>query len=99
VAAGLDREIEAEETRSGNSDPTQFAYSTYAKAARQRRDNLKHSIAGLKQQLDAARKTLADAVEEFELAVPADRRTPRPGASGGIDRAREAAGLILNRAS
>ncbi len=39
MAADLDREIAGEETRSGISDPSHFAYPTYARAAGVRRDN------------------------------------------------------------
>ena len=37
----LDREIANEEKRAGISDPSHFAYPTYARAAMARRDNLK----------------------------------------------------------
>ena len=37
----LDREIGTEERRANNTDPSHFAYPTYARAARARRDNLK----------------------------------------------------------
>ena len=43
MAGDLDREISLEEQRSNNADPAHFAYSTYARAARARRDNLKQS--------------------------------------------------------
>ena len=47
MAADLDREIAAEEHRAGISDPAHFAYPTYAKAAMQRRDNLRRCMAAL----------------------------------------------------
>ena len=68
MATELDREIGAEEQRSGNSDPTHFAYSTYARAARTRRDNLKNSTGELREQLDEAKAQHAEAVEEFNKA-------------------------------
>ena len=40
MAAELDREIAVEEQRAGITDVTHFAYPTYARAARARRDNL-----------------------------------------------------------
>ncbi len=43
MAAELDREIALEEQRAGISDTTHFAYPTYARAARARRDNLLRS--------------------------------------------------------
>jgi flagellar export protein FliJ len=69
----LDREIHAEEVRSGNADPTHFAYSTFAKATRLRRENLKRSAAELTQQLEAVRKQLAEAMEELK-ALPVMER-------------------------
>ena len=47
----LDREIAVEEKRSGISDPSHFAYPTYARAAMTRRENLKSSIAELAGQI------------------------------------------------
>ena len=43
MASDLDREIAAEEQKANISDPAHFAYPTYAKAAAQRRDNLRRS--------------------------------------------------------
>ena len=96
LAAELGREIHAEEVRSGISDPAHFAYPTYAKAALQRRDNLKRSAAELKHQLDAAKKALAETVEEFEAMMPAAAPAQVPAAFPG---AGEPAGRDLNRAS
>jgi flagellar FliJ protein len=45
----LDREIGIEEQRAGISDPSHFAYPTYARAARSRRDNLARSTEELAQ--------------------------------------------------
>ena len=47
MAADLDRQIQAEEDRTGVKDPAHFAYSTFAKSASQRRDNLRASVGGL----------------------------------------------------
>ena len=55
MAGELDREIATEEQRSGVADPTHFAYSTYARAARTRRDNLQQSAEDLRAQLDEAK--------------------------------------------
>jgi hypothetical protein len=84
LAAELDREIAAEEGRTGNHDPSHFAYSTYAKAAMQRRDNLLRSIAELRAQLDAERAALNEALATAAAAPaehPLRRRTDavRPG--------------------
>ena len=63
MAADLEREVAAEEQRSGISDIAHFAYSTYAKAARTRRDNLKRSADELKTQLEDAQAELGEAFE------------------------------------
>jgi flagellar protein FliJ len=76
LVAELDREIAAEETRSGNNNPAHFAYPTYAKAARQRRDNLKRSTAELSLQLETAQKALAEASEELDAMTPAAPHAP-----------------------
>src|SRR5206468_9535199 len=64
MAADLDREILAEEQRAGISDPSHFAYPTYARAARTRRDNLKNSTAELRGQLEDAKLHLEEAIAE-----------------------------------
>ena len=43
-----------------------YAYPTYAKAAAQRRDNLRESADNLRGQLEAAQDELAEAVEELK---------------------------------
>jgi hypothetical protein len=68
LAAELDREVLAEEDRTGIRDPRHFAYSTVAKAAGLRRGNLLHSIAPLRLQLDSANATLQAALEQSRLA-------------------------------
>ena len=62
----LDREIKAEEARSGISDVGHFAYPTYARAAKTRRDNLVQSADNLRIQLDEAKGHLAEAFEEMK---------------------------------
>jgi flagellar export protein FliJ len=62
----LDREIVNEEKRAGISDPHHFAYPTYARAAGQRRDNLKRSIAELMAQHTDAKNALDDALAELQ---------------------------------
>ncbi len=74
MSADLDREIAAEEARSGINDPSHFAYPTYARAAMQRRDNLKRSADDLKIQLDEARNELAEALEELKKVEILDDR-------------------------
>lgn len=66
MAADLDREIAGEEQKAGISDPAHFAYPTYARAAAQRRDNLRRSAGDLKDQLDEAKGHLGEAFEELK---------------------------------
>ena len=61
MARELDREIATAEQRSGISDISHFAYPTYARAARARRDNLQRSAEELTAQLDEARLFLDEA--------------------------------------
>ncbi|MBU2582622.1 MAG: flagellar export protein FliJ [Alphaproteobacteria bacterium] len=56
LAADLERQIAAEEDRTGVRDIGHFAYSTFAKAAMQRRDNLISSAAELRAKLESAEK-------------------------------------------
>lgn len=66
MAAELDLQIVAEEKKAGITDINHFAYPTFAKAARQRRDNLKDSLNDLIQQRAVAEALLSEA--EAELA-------------------------------
>ena len=74
MATDLDREIAAEEQRSGITDPTHFAYPTYARAAVTRRDNLKRSVDELSGQLAEARGLLEVAAEDLKKAEALDGR-------------------------
>jgi flagellar FliJ protein len=69
LADSLNLQICAEEDRTKNHDPSHFVYSTLAKTALQRRDNLKWSIEDLKVQLDAAKKALHEATEEMDAVA------------------------------
>lgn len=97
VAVDLDRQVNAEEERTGVKDPAHFAYSTLASSASKRRDNLRASIAGLMVSLDAAKRERDETVEQLDqLALsdeparrdesrtrrPAERSTGRPPALG-----------------
>jgi flagellar export protein FliJ len=66
MASELDQQIEIEHQKTGISDVAHFAYSTFAKAAMQRRDNLKGSVDGLRDQLAGAQAALAEAFEELK---------------------------------
>jgi flagellar export protein FliJ len=74
MASDLEREIKVEQERAGIHDPGHFAYPTYAKAASQRRENIKRSADDLKVQLDAAKEALTDAFEELKKVELLDER-------------------------
>ena len=74
MSVDLEREIQTEQERAGINDPTHFAYPTYAKAAIQRRENLKHSADELKIQLNDAKELLAGAFEELKKVELLDER-------------------------
>jgi hypothetical protein len=65
IASDLDRQIQVEEDRTGVKDAKHFAYSTFAKSAGQRRDNLRASIAGLRLKLDAAQQDFDEAKQQL----------------------------------
>ena len=70
----LDREIANEEQRANINDPSHFAYPTYARAARTRRDNLNHSLGDLREKLGAAERQMEEAAEELAKARSQDAR-------------------------
>lgn len=74
MAGDLDREIAAEEQRARISDPTHFAYPTYARAARSRRDNLLSSAEELRGQLEEAAARLDEALAEVAKAESLEGR-------------------------
>ncbi len=91
MANGLDRQVKAEEERTGVKDPAHFAYSTFARSAGQRRDNLHSSVAGLMAKLEAAQRERDEALEQLTLAdAPATHEELR-----NRRRAERLAGAIL----
>ncbi len=74
IGGDLEREIKTEQERAGIHDPGHFAYPTYAKAAMQRRENLKRSASELRTQLDEAQMALGDAFEELKKVELLDER-------------------------
>lgn len=84
MAHDLQRQIQAEEDRTGVRDPKHFAYSTFAKSAGQRLSNLEASISGLKEKLEAAVKDRDDAMEQAEKA----QDTAERGSVGMVQRNR-----------
>ena len=77
MATELEVQIAAEEKKAGITDVGHFAYPTFAKAARQRSDNLKNSQADLKIQRDAAELALAEAEAELSKAEMLESRDGR----------------------
>jgi flagellar FliJ protein len=97
IAADLDREIKSEQDRAGIHDPTHFAYPTYAKAAMQRRDNLKRSAEELRVQLGDAKHALNEAFEEMKKAEQlGERDQMRERAEDNIEL--DALGIMRNGA-
>lgn len=79
LAADLERQIAAEEDRTGVKDIGHFAYSTFAKAAMQRRDNLRSSAADLRAKLEGAEKEADET--RAQLARYEGDDFPTPGSS------------------
>lgn len=74
MASELDQQIEIEHTKTGISDVAHFAYSTFAKAALTRRDNLLASANDMKTKLEAAQDALAEALEDLKKVELLDQR-------------------------
>jgi flagellar FliJ protein len=82
MARDLDREIALEEQRSGITDISHFAYPTYARAARTRRDNLQRSAGELTTQLEEARQFLDETLADPSNARILDGGTEPNGTLG-----------------
>ncbi|MCB1440028.1 MAG: flagellar export protein FliJ [Nitratireductor sp.] len=67
-------QIEHEEKKSGITDVNHFAYPTFAKAARTRRENIEASVADLKDKRSAAEQSLAEAEEELKKVEAKEAR-------------------------
>ena len=78
MAGDLSRQIASEEERTGVRDDAHFAYSTFARAAAQRRSNLLASVANLREKLELAVAVRDEAVAELEsVASTEDRGSDR----------------------
>ncbi|CAN7754631.1 flagellar export protein FliJ [Mesorhizobium sp. LjNodule214] len=77
MAQELDFQINAEEKKAGISDINHFAYPTFAKAARLRRDNLKNSQSDLLRKRTAAEPSLSEAEAELSRAQMLESRSDR----------------------
>lgn len=74
MANELDVQIAAEEKKAGITDVNHFAYPTFAKAARLRRDNLRNSQQDLLTQRAAAEALLGEAEAELSKAEMLESR-------------------------
>jgi len=72
MASELDQQIEIEQQKTGISDVAHFAYSTFAKAAAQRRTNLLTSVDDLKAKLEAARRDHEEALLALKRLEPTE---------------------------
>ena len=78
MAKDLDGQIAYEEKKAGIDDVNHFAYPTFAKAARMRRENLQTSIQDLQDQHVAARMTLEEVQAELAKAEKLEERDGKP---------------------
>ena len=74
IAADLDRQVRIEEERTGIKDPAHFSYSTFAKSAVARRDNLRSSADELRLKLAAAVRERDEAAEQLTRAAASEPR-------------------------
>ncbi len=74
MATDLERQIQAEEERTGVRDVNHFAYSTFARSAAQRRENLLVSISDLHDRLNAAIQERDEAVAELNQVDAVQQR-------------------------
>ncbi|OYR21665.1 flagellar export protein FliJ [Brucella thiophenivorans] len=74
MAGELDAQILSEEKKAGITDINHFAYPTFAKAARQRRDNLFGSIRDLMSQKEDAEAELIIAEADLTKAEALEER-------------------------
>ena len=81
MADELTLQIESEERKAGITDPAHFAYPTFAKAARQRRDNILNSRQDLADKRAAAVEEVAGAESELARAEALDQREGRTPAA------------------
>lgn len=83
VAADLSRQIQVEEERTGVRDTSHFNYSTFARSAAQRRENLLASATGLKARLENAIRERDEFLDQMNRLVSAEQRPPTTGPGRG----------------
>ena len=87
MAHDLARQIDAEEERTGVRDKGHFAYSTFARSASQRRDNLLASVEDLRERLENAVVERDEAVAELDqVDTIAQRESDRSHSAGATAR-------------
>ncbi|MGH2341021.1 flagellar export protein FliJ [Segnochrobactraceae bacterium EtOH-i3] len=69
MSGDLQQQIASEEARAGISDPHHYAYPTFARAARQRRDNILASLTDLQVRLAEALETRERAAADYEAVM------------------------------
>src|SRR5258705_13056833 len=79
MSVDLEREIQTEQERAGISDPTHFAYPTYAKAAIQRREKLTPAAHELRLHVEGAKGLLAEGFGELKKDERLGGRDQGPG--------------------
>ena len=83
-ANDLMRQIAEEEERTGVKNCNDFAYSTFAKATRLRRDNLLKSAEDLKIALYTARREHENAAAEIGRLTTEPKLAGSPGVANGV---------------
>jgi flagellar FliJ protein len=83
----LDAQIDTEERRTGLTEPQHFAYSTYARAARHRRENINASLTELTARRARVEAEISDAEADLAAAmVRLDREDVVANRGGEIQR-------------
>ena len=81
MAHDLERQVKAEEERTGVRDQQHFAYSTFARSAEQRRQNLLASVSELQEKLQfavAERDDVLAELDEVDALRDRDDQRSRP---------------------
>lgn len=84
MTAELEAQIVSEERKSGITDINHFAYPTFARAARQRRENLTNSVRDLQIQKASAEMALHEFEAELERAQALEERDGKAVAEDDI---------------
>jgi hypothetical protein len=85
MIADLDRQIAAEEARTRIKDTEHPAYSTFAKAATRRRQNLRISVAHMKSMLDATKRELHEVTVQLRELESIQNNQPPPVSAGSTE--------------